>query len=113
MTADTVRCQRCGERTFDLVHEHCGNCGAVSLAPLGEHGRRDDDPVPNESECCFPCEYHSCLVVWCEVCDEMIVWQDNPDRWRHIDPPQDGHESHREPPEHWDWIKKQTAHIDG
>lgn len=77
------------------------------------HGAHPTDPVPNESDCCFGCSYHNCMVANCEVCDELMVWDEDPDRWRHLDPPEDGHGSTWGPPEHWEWVLQQRAHLDG
>lgn len=76
------------------------------------HGRQADDPVPtNESDCCFPCGYHNCMVESCLACEGIVVW--NETWWEHLDMPEDGHTHHAGPPEHWDWVLQERARIDG
>jgi hypothetical protein len=70
------------------------------------HGAQATDPVANESDCCFGCDYHNCLVTTCDHCEEIIGWDWEADNWSHLNPPA-GHRAEAEPPEHLAWLKQQ------
>lgn len=88
---------------------------AIVSGPEGfTHGAQPDDPVPNESDCCFGCDYHNCMISNCPVCEEMILWDWrnlDPPKWAHIDRPIDGHDHQDPPPEHWAWIVANRVHV--
>lgn len=78
------------------------------------HGAAATDPVANESNCCFGCDYHNCLVTYCEhdSCFEMVGWNWDDDCWVHIgfDRPH-GHQAQADKPEHLEWLREQRCNI--